>query len=1000
MTDRMQRLKSNIIRIVIVALVMAFCFRYMGAVDYTKVISWWLMLLLLGIVFQPLTLILFRRFRDNGWMFSKTLGVAFSAWFVWFISSIKLMKFSMALCILSVVICFAANVGLLYLYNRYSSEKIKTSEVFSHDMLNSMINAEIIFFCVFSVWCYIKGFNAAAYGTERFMDYGYVAAILKSDYMPPHDLWFSGNGINYYYVGQFISAYLIRLSGVGVECGYNLMMMTLAAMGFSLPYSIGSNLFAFYLENRESKKRKKANPSGAVGAAGLLAGLSVGFAGNMHFPIFKWIMPRVNQVLGKENDSYWFADATRYIGYNPETDDKTIHEFPSYSFILGDLHAHVINIIFVLTLIALLLAWMINRREKIKKGYTFSEKIKEGLLKEVFSPWLCVIMFLIGLFHMTNYWDFPIYYVVSGAVILFMNMICYGFKKKAYILTAIQGIVFIIIGEITALPFTLSFVSISSTWDFTGRHTPLYQLAILWGLPVFVLILFIIVLIWEFVVSGRVKKSLALSKNKDDGENEKKELNVVFRFMKECCTADLFAIILGLCAFGLVLIPEVIYIVDIYGGAYKRANTMFKLTYQSFIMFGIFMSFVIVRLICFKKGIIKRIAVTAVVLLSCTVCYFFEATSAWFTGYYKTIDATAFLKTESPDDYKGVEWINKNVPDDAVVLEMCGLSYSFFNRISVFTGNQTVLGWQTHEWLWRSSGADKRYPESVKERHSDVLTIYTSSNVKEVMSLIEKYDIDYIYVGNAENFDGYNTTDGEVFHGGSYKKIVTNHNLLKSLGEVVMISEADNLSKNYETYIVRVDRTKEPDVEYIYAGENDTASWMNIRPEKIVMTDADGNSSGYSELKYDSNGMLTHKTDYSESGIKGFFTCEYDGNVPKIGKDLDADGNLSGFWNYPGTDENGRVTLMHYFDANEKWVKTLKITYNLNGLPVQITKTDSDYNETSAVFSYDADDRLLNVTYSDFDGEHVFSTVYNEESISSVIEYRDGKTVCQYDFVY
>ncbi len=997
MTDRMQNLKSNVIRIAAVALVMAFCFKYMGVNDYTKVVSWWLMLLLLGLIFQPLTLILFRRFRDNGWMFSKTLGIAFSAWLVWFVSSIRLMKFSMTLCVLSVLVCFAANMVLLYLYNRYSSSKIRIMEVFSVEKLNSMINAEIIFFCVFSAWCYIKGFNAAAYGTERFMDYGYVAAILKSDYMPPHDLWFSGNSINYYYVGQFISAYLIRLSDVGTEYGYNLMMMTLAAMGFSLPYSIGSNLFGFYLESR---KEKKSSYAGAVNMAGLLAGLSVGIAGNMHFPVFKWIMPRINQILGKENDSYWFADATRYIGYNPKTNDKTIHEFPSYSFILGDLHAHVINIIFVLTLIALLLAWMMNRREKIKNGYVFSESVRDGLLKEIFSPWICVIMFLIGLFHMTNYWDFPIYYVVSGAVILFMNMICYGFKKKAYILTAIQGVMFIIIGEITALPFTLSFESISSACNFTDQHTPLYQLAVLWGLPVFVLILFIVVLIREFVIRERKKASIMPSDENMNGENQKKGLNVVFRFMRDCQPADLFALILGLCALGLVLIPEFIYIVDIYGGAYKRANTMFKLTYQSFIMFGILMSYVIVRLICFKKGIVKRLAVTAAVLLACTVCYFFEATGAWFTGYYKTIDATAFLATESPDDYKGVEWINENVPDDAVVLEMCGLSYSFFNRISVFTGNQTVLGWQTHEWLWRSSGEDKTYPESVRERHSDVLTIYTSSNVKEVMSLIEKYDIDYIYVGCAETFDGYNTTDGEVFHGGNYKKITTNHNLLKSLGEVVMISEADGYTKNYETYIVKIDRTKEADSEYIYAGEDNEVSWMNNRPEKIVRTDAGGNSVGYSELKYDSNGMLTHKTDYKEDVISGFFICEYDGRLPKIGKNLDSDGNLSGFWNYPGTDEEGRVNLMHYFDANEKWVKSLKIVYNSGGMPVQITKTDSDYNEMVISFVYDTEGKLLNLSYTDSDGEHVFSTVYNEKVIFSILEYCDGEMLYQYDFVY
>ena len=49
--------------------------------------------------------------------------------------------------------------------------------------------------------------------------------------------------------------------------------------------------------------------------------------------------------------------------------------------------------------------------------------------------------------------------------------------------------------------------------------------------------------------------------------------------MKAIRTADLFAIIMGLCAIGLVVIPEFVYVRDIYENGNARANTMFKLTY-------------------------------------------------------------------------------------------------------------------------------------------------------------------------------------------------------------------------------------------------------------------------------------------------------------------------------------------------------------------------------------------------------------------------------------
>ena len=79
--------------------------------------------------------------------------------------------------------------------------------------------------------------------------------------------------------------------------------------------------------------------------------------------------------------SYWFPDATRYIGYNPyREEDRTIHEFPCYSFVLGDLHAHVVNIIFVLLVIALLYVWLrgVQQENRILQRFPW----KDGKLLE------------------------------------------------------------------------------------------------------------------------------------------------------------------------------------------------------------------------------------------------------------------------------------------------------------------------------------------------------------------------------------------------------------------------------------------------------------------------------------------------------------------------------------------------------------------------------------------------------------------------------------------
>ena len=81
---------------------------------------------------------------------------------------------------------------------------------------------------------------------------------------------------------------------------------------------------------------------------------------------------------------YWFPNATRYIGYNPDTADKTIHEFPSYSFVLGDLHAHVINIMFVLTVVALLWGLLLNRKKDLERAGT-GEYLKSDSKKGIWG---------------------------------------------------------------------------------------------------------------------------------------------------------------------------------------------------------------------------------------------------------------------------------------------------------------------------------------------------------------------------------------------------------------------------------------------------------------------------------------------------------------------------------------------------------------------------------------------------------------------------------------
>jgi len=250
---------------------------------------------------------------------------------------------------------------------------------------------------------------------------------------------------------------------------------------------------------------------------------------------------------------------------------------------------------------------------------------------------------------------------------------------------------------------------------------------------------------------------------------------LLFQFINRLTLPELFILTIGLCAAGLVLMPEIIYVVDIYGG-HKRANTMFKFTYQAFIMFGMMMGYVITKFILLAKNGKQIVCgvLTGCILLG-TVGYLGKSVESWFgdikdASRFQGLDAAAFVDKENMSDSEAVDWINENIGGRPVLLEANGNSYTYANRISVLTGLPTILGWHTHEWLWKD---DYNW---VEERVAVVKTIYTSEDEDTVRSLLEQYDVSYIYIGDEER-NKYAQESG------------VNEVLLRSLGEIVFENE-------------------------------------------------------------------------------------------------------------------------------------------------------------------------------------------------------------------
>ena len=715
--------------------------------------TWYLLALVLGAAAMPLTGRLFRRFQDRGWVFSKVTAIAVSGFLTWFLVAVKIIKFTTMTCIVVTLVCAEASLLL------YCREQKAGFECIPFAHLDLVYAEELLFFAAFLLWTYFAGFHPAAYGTEKFMDYGFMEAMMRSKTLPATDLWYSQGKINYYYGGQYFAVFLTKLSGAKVELTYNLMRTFVAGLAFAMPFSLVHQMVTDRL-GKTGSRWKKALPS----VTGILAGISVSIAGNMHYVVYGQIIPFIRKLKGEEVSSYWFPDATRYIGFNPDVEDKTIHEFPCYSFELGDLHAHVVDIMFVLLLLGLLYAWIKKVRTTELSGESMSRR--EFWKKQLLMPQLLATGALLGMFHWTNYWDFVIYFVVTCGAALFMNII--GQKGKirwALGVTAAQAAEILILATVIILPFTLQFDTSNMVQGIAlaQHHSLPHQLLVLWGLPGILTILFVVSLLIE-KLRGAEQKSL-------------------YHLLTSIRLPDLFAVLMGLCAIGLVLIPELVYVRDIYENGNARANTMFKLTYQAYIMFGMTMIYAIFRLLIIGKNkILKVLAFIGLFFFVWTCGYFGNSVHSWFgevwkPSQYKGLNATAFLETDFPEDVNGIRWLKENISDAPVVLEANGDSYSEYERVSAMTGLPTIMGWYVHEWLWRGNLSD------LNAKIEEIQEIYTSTDETRVKELLEEYNVSYIFVGSCER----NKYGADM-----------NNDLLKSLGEVVF------QDSEYPTYIVKI----------------------------------------------------------------------------------------------------------------------------------------------------------------------------------------------------
>ncbi len=835
--------------------------------DAPVFILWYLTFFFTSLAFLPLASLIFRENTDRGYAFAKPLALAIAGFTVWTLSYLRIAPFRFAVILAVFALFFALFLGLR------KTRRAFADTLASPRSVRMMAVEETIFAGGLLFWSFVRGLKPLLDSLEKPMDYGFMMSMMRTDFLPARDMWFSEGSINYYYFGQYIYTFLTKLSGLHPDVTYNLSMGATFALTISLSFALCYML----LESAAGRGVRLFRAAPAIGGA--VGAFFVAIGGNSHsffygsfysssrqqvvyapgYKLLKFLndkgllarwLPSPADLAGKADsggiviDSFWFANSTRYIGYNPATHDKTIHEFPYYSFLVADLHAHLINLAFVLLLIALLAVFVrsapmarigasFRRTEQLltvteDRGWFLRELrvSARAMLSTVSDPVFLITALLLGIFMMCNFWDFAIYIVVTAMALLIVNLrgvgrlgswetlpvflfqmaaimvpfllitspaaavagfavsavLCFALlllSCDAFTLAGAQIALLFFLSHLLILPFNLNFEPISKSIALALNHTPLFQLFILWSAHLAIGLLFVIYLIRRrFSEKNDIPGRAVLVRGR------------VGRFLAGMDPTDLFAAGLFICGALFVLMPEFLYVVDIYSGDYKRANTMFKFTYQAFVMLSLVIGYCVARIALTKGNSSKvdlrwsYVSILMILMLTIPAYYPTVATGQWIGELkrerYQGLNGVEGLS--DADRLAAIDWINENIQGQPVLLEAYGDSYTDSCQLTAYTGLRTIMGWQTHEWLWRTSRTvTDGFSQVVRPRQKDVQTIYEYKDAQQAGALIRKYEVDYIAVGQLER---------EKFG-------AINEEGLKSLGEIVY--------SNASLYIIRID---------------------------------------------------------------------------------------------------------------------------------------------------------------------------------------------------
>jgi len=476
--------------------------------NHWPTLSWLVLMGLVGLAALPLTLGVLGWLPDRGYVLARPVGVLLLGWLSWMLTNVTPLHYSRGTILLCLGLISAVSWGSLLL----PGQRRRLADLWRGQKRLVLVN-ELLFLAFFGLFWFIRWGNPDLWhawrGGEKPMDFAYLNAVIKSTEFPPYDPWFAGGYLNYYYFGQVMVGTLIKLAGIVPNVAYNLVIPTWFAMTAMGAFSLVFNLVAG--DDESSRRLRRAIVFGLLGALFVAV---LGNLGEIHLLLLKagegvaeafestipGLAGLVRTVIGSFELLFggkslpirideWYWNASRVIPGGPY--ESVITEFPFFTFLYADLHAHLIAM--PLTFLSLAVALDVVRRGGGRGGRGW-----RGALAVV--PALLLWAITIGAMRTTNTWDVPPHLlVVLGAVSIAAFD---GWRRsgrgdwwRPLLSIAWQFILVAALGwSLLYRPFWASYGSYyNSLAVWTGTRTPLWAYLVVHGLFLFVIVTYLIV---------------------------------------------------------------------------------------------------------------------------------------------------------------------------------------------------------------------------------------------------------------------------------------------------------------------------------------------------------------------------------------------------------------------------------------------------------------------------------------------------------------------------